>query len=186
LGETRSRFPAAGISATTLPAAPRDSQDSPQSSSQSPFTILERCHHRPHRLELCRCPGPDFGRRTQRRKVRHFAAGRDRFHAGRRHPQMRHLESRRLWRPGQWRNRYRCVRRHAPLTPCAAISSACAALAAAAQCRRLRQARRQAAGEDHGARRWPKASAAIMSNLSGTGCSPISRTARSGASTSRR
>ena len=49
-----------------------------------------------------------------------FRAGRDRRHAGERRAEGAVCQSRRLWRPGQWRPDRRCLDRQARLSRCAA------------------------------------------------------------------
>ncbi len=134
------------IDARPAPAASQDSSSISQSPSPVFLALLEQRHLRPHRIELCRRRGPAFRRRTQHRASA-FCAGRDQLHARRRRSHMRGFQPRRLWRPGQRRNRHRRLRRHALLSD-ARRSHRRARLAAAAEHRRLRQARRQAAGED--------------------------------------
>ena len=95
--------------------------------------------------------GQDFGRRTQHRRNA-AGAGRDRRQHRRRRAQGQFRQPRRLWRPGQRRTQHRCLHRQSRLHA-AQRSDRRPRAAAAAECRRFRQARRQDAGEDRGALR---------------------------------
>ena len=113
-----------------------------------------------------------------------FRTSRDRCNACRRRAEGQCFESRRLWRAGQWRPHRRCIGGRADLYA-AQRPRQCPRVAAAQKRGRLRQARRQIAGEDRGAL-LRRESARHHVEPRTAPCSPISRTAPFAASMSRR
>ncbi len=146
MGLGRYREQASGEGRSRLPAAFHRDLENARHIGLKGCAALEQCDDRPERPELCRRPGQDFRRRAQPRRNA-FRAGCDRRRARRRCAAGRISESRGLWRPGQRPAHRRCVEGRAGLRA-HQRSRRRARAAAAAERGRLRQARRQAAGEN--------------------------------------
>ncbi len=110
------------------------------------LAAVEQRADRPERHELCRHAGQDFRGRDQFRPGP-YCPGRDRRRAGQRRDARPSFQSRRLWRPGQWRSDRRCDFGDPDLCD-ARRSDQCPRAAVDAERVRFRPARRQAAGQD--------------------------------------